>query len=846
VYASSRYFAVIDPAQPLTGTNIPTNSEKPAVHLTGQYADGVQSFDFRRYWHSFTERAWIVAICVLAGFFLALGSLARTPKLYQGHTVLEVEASEPTPISTDDSTTRMRAAFLGSQEALRTIEQNLTNQTLLSRVVRSEGLAEDGGRALLGQGIVTEKSSKPAQSADASPAGKTQSASGVTFTPLEDALGRAMAGMVKPVIRRGTRLIDLFVVHRDPAMAQRLVEAIGREYIRASIERRASLSEESLRYLLEEEERLKRNLQRSEAAVAEYKANNPDALQLGGGTAATGSQTGAGAGAGGSRGGLVEEKLEDLNSKLTGAKADQLRLEGELTQVQQAGNNIDTLLAIPSISSAAMVTEARRNVIQLEAGIATYALRYKDKHPKMIAAKAALAEAKEKLRQAVLAQPAILRNAIEQVKATETSLQQVLQDQKGVAVNLNRTAIGYQELARQAETDRALYDSVLRQIKDTNLTKDVKTDAVSVVEHSPFPGSPVSPRPSKTIALGLLAGLAVGLAFVFGADALDRSIKTVDQAETTLGLPVFTAVPDTTDEGAVSRIRRRSRAFRSSNYRVVVETPESPAAEAFRNLRAALSLLGPEAERKVSLFTSAVPNEGKSFTSANYSLALAQQGYRVLLIDGDLRRPNMHKIFRFPEVNRENNSEEDTAPGVTDCLVGKADIASAAREIPTGEFQFVDENIALTGNILSATGGQLFVLAGGRRAPNPAEILAGPFFGQLVTEASKLFDRVVIDSAPILAVSDTLLMTPHVQTVCIVIRAAKTPRPAVRRAISLLAKSGIRPAGLVLNRLRRSRGVGYYYYYASHGYGKEEGAYSRSYHRSYGSRSKRDHEGNGA
>ncbi|HZD42288.1 MAG TPA: GNVR domain-containing protein, partial [Terriglobales bacterium] len=391
------------------------------------------------------------------------------------------------------------------------------------------------------------------------------------------------------------------------------------------------------------------------------------------------------------------------------------------------------------------------------------------------------------------------------------------------------------------ETDRALYESVLRQIKETSLTKDVKANAVSVIEHSPLPQSPVSPRPTRTIFLGLLGGLAVGLAFVFGADALDRSIKTVDQAESTIGLPVFAAVPETTDEGPVSRLKRRSkRAFGSSNYRVVVETPESPAAEAFRNLRAALALLGPEAERKVSLFTSAVPNEGKSFTSANYSLALAQQGYRVLLIDGDLRRPTMHKIFRFPAVK--NNSDEDSEPGVIDCLLGEADVASAARQIPAGEIQIVDENIAATGNILTATGGQLSVLAGGRRSPNPAEILAGPFFGRLIADASVLFDRVVIDSAPILAVSDTLLMTPHVQTLCIVVRAAKTPRQAVRRAISLLAKSGIRPAGLVLNRLRRSGGVGYYYHYSSHGYGKEEGAYSRSYGRAYGS----DHEGNGA
>src|SRR6266516_2986749 len=601
-------------------------------------------FDFRRYWHSFLERIWIVAICVLAGFFLALGYLARTPKIYQGRTVLEIQPEEPALVPTTDAAMRMRSAFLASQDGLRTIEQNLTNQTLLARVVRSEGLAQDGGRVVLGQSVVADKSSSATERTEPSQAGnKTQNASGVTtFTPLEEALGRAMVGMVHPAIRRGTRLIDLYVTNGDPAMAQRLAEAVGREYIRNSLERRASSSEDALRYLLEEEERLKRNLQKSEAAATEYKAKNPDALQLGGGTAATGSQ-----GAGGSGGGLVEDNLQDINTKLAGARSDQIRLEGQLQQVDQIGNNIDALLAIPSISAAPMVAAARSNIIQIEAGITTLALRYKEKHPKMMAAKASLAEAKVKLRQAVLAQPPILRNTLEQIKATEASLQQALLAQQGVAVNLNRTAIGYHDLARQAETDRALYESVLRQIKDTNLAKDVKASAVSVIEHSPLPTVPVSPRPTRTILLGLLGGLAVGLTLVFGVDALDRSIKTVDQAESTLGLPVFAAVPDNTDEGPVSRLTRRRKAFRSSNYRVVVETPESPAAEAFRNLRAALSLLGPEAERKVSLFTSAVPNEGKSFTSANYSLALAQQGYRVLLIDGDLRRPNMHKIL-FP------------------------------------------------------------------------------------------------------------------------------------------------------------------------------------------------------
>ncbi|HET9419203.1 MAG TPA: GNVR domain-containing protein, partial [Chthoniobacterales bacterium] len=561
-----------------------------------------------------------------------------------------------------------------------------------------------------------------------------------------------------------------------------------------------------------------------EAAVADYKAKTPDALQLGGGAAATGSQTGAGSSGG--RGGLVEDKLQELNSKLTVAKSERFRLEGELKQIETIGENVDALLAVPSIAAAPMVNDRRRDVAQLEANVATLAQRYKDRHPKMMAARAALNEGRDGLRRVVLAQPAVLRNTLEQARAAEGNLEAAAKEQEKAALALNKAAIGYQELARQAETDRALYESVLRQIKETNLTKDVKTNAVSVVEHSPLPRVPVSPSRSKALALGLLGGLAVGLFFVFGADAIDRSIKTVDEAEATIGLPVFAAIPETTEQPRrslfPSRHKRRTAGYR---YRVIAETPEGPAAEAFRNLRAALSLLGPEAERKVTLFTSAVPEEGKSFTSANYALALAQQGHRVLLIDADLRRPSMQKVFHLAT----NDNESADTPGIVDCLVGEVDLTTAARSISAEDIDAVKDHLATGGALLTATGGQLFVLASGHRAPNPAEILSGPAFSQLIAEAARLFDRVVLDSAPILAVSDTLLMTKHVQTVCMVVRARKTPRPAVRRAIALLVSSGIRPAGLVLNRLPRSHGVGYYYYYASPGYGKGEGSYSSTY-----------------
>src|SRR5213082_1248701 len=785
-----------------------------------------RGLDFLRLWHAVVERIWIVVLCIVAGLFLALGYLARTPKLYQGHTVLEVQFQEPTLVSSEEPAARMRSMFLASQEALRTIEQNLVNRTLLARVVRAEGLTDDGGSALLGRSV-TPDSSKATPRPAASPADKIEEAAGIAanFTPLEEGLGGAMTGMVKPVIRRGTRLIDLYVTNRDPVMAQRLAEAVGREFIRYSIAQRAAFSQTALRYLLEEEERLKGKLQRSEAAVAEYKEKTPDALQLGGGAAATGSQSGAGSSGG--RGGLVEDKLQELTSKLTAAKADRIRIQNELKQIDGIGDNVDALLAIPSIAAAQTVNDRRRDVYQLESNVGALAQRYKDKHPKMVSARAALKEARDALRRAVLDQPNVLQNMLEQAKATESSLQTATQEQEKAALALNKAAIGYQQLARQAETDRALYESILRQIKQTDVSKDVKMTAVSVVEHSPLSRNPVSPNTGKTLVFGLLGGLAAGLAFIFGADAIDRSVKTVDQAEATFNLPVLAAVPETKGETKSSTKRRRNDDG-TSTYRVITKSPEGPAAEAFRNLRAALSLLGPESERKISLFTSALPGEGKSFTSTNYAVALAQQGYRVLLIDGDLRRPSLHKIFG-PKGKHKPSPNYVEPPGLVDCLVGNAKIESAARPISAEEIDVVGDAIALRGKIHTATGGQLFVLAGGRLAPNPAEILIGSAFARIISDAAKQFDRVVLDSAPVLAVSDTLLIAPYVQTICVIIRARKTPRPAVHRAISLIVGAGTRPAGLVLNRLPRSRGAGYYYYYASPGYGAGEGSYSSSY-----------------
>jgi len=274
-----------------------------------------------------------------------------------------------------------------------------------------------------------------------------------------------------------------------------------------------------------------------------------------------------------------------------------------------------------------------------------------------------------------------------------------------------------------------------------------------------------------------MGGLLAGVLICFGLNLVDSSFKTVDQAEMQLELPTVAAVPKgkegNTYEGGF----------------VVINEPHGAIAESFRTLRTSLSLLGKEAERRVFLFTSAVPGEGKSFCATNYAISLAHQGLKTLLIDADLRLPTLGRIFF-------NNAFH---PGASEVLTGNVPLAEGCQ--PT-EIEGLD------------------VMTAGHRAPNPAELLAGASVGDLVRDARLKYDRVVIDSAPVNAVSDSLLLLKYVQTVCLVIHAGKTPRRAVMRAVQRLTESGSRPVGFIMNRMPQHSGADYYYHYSAGEYGK--------------------------
>jgi capsular exopolysaccharide synthesis family protein len=391
-------------------------------------------------------------------------------------------------------------------------------------------------------------------------------------------------------------------------------------------------------------------------------------------------------------------------------------------------------------------------------------------------------------------------------------------------LELNKIAIPYNVLQRDVDSDRSLYETLLKRMKETSVTGPVEQAPYTLVEEPMVPSYPSHPNVRRTVMMAFVVSLFIAIGGIIVLDMFDASLRSVDEAEKFLHLPALVGIPNHR-QLSIRGARRQSsdpsssaRSTYGSGYPrqdhnpedveefastvlaksdrekypiAAIEDPASSLAEAYRTLRVSLSMLGPEEERRILLFVSAVPEEGKTYTSLNTSVVLAQQGSRTLLIDADLRRPSLHKALQVQ------------------------------KEMPIGLTDFFSGNARLNDVILRTDIENLFLLPAGRRAPNPAELLSSADFGKLLDQLLKKFDRIVIDSAPVNAVSDTLVLAPHANKTILVVRAGKTHRKAIERGVLLLRKSGAKLAGFVLNRLPTGRAAAYYYYYYGDKYEKD-------------------------
>lgn len=328
------------------------------------------------------------------------------------------------------------------------------------------------------------------------------------------------------------------------------------------------------------------------------------------------------------------------------------------------------------------------------------------------------------------------------------------------------------------ESDQGILKELTMKLKQADVTRGYDATQFAIVQKPTLPSAPVAPSMKSIVGKYGAGGLMLGVGFVLLIGFLDPSIRTVAELETQSRLPVIGAVP------ALAPGRKEMK-----RELVLMTESDNHASEAIRTVRSGLSYLGDGEERRTFVFTSALPGEGKSWASANVAVAFAQQGERTVLVDADLRKSVQSSTF---DMERE-------LPGMSDYLSRKADFGQVCHR------SVVDN---------------LWVLPSGVRTPNPAELLGSRNLEVLMRELSQNFDRVIIDSAPLVPVSDTLSITKWAQSVVLIYKMGKTPRTALLRALKSLRARKCEPVGIIANllpRVSRRGAYGYYYSYAGGG-----------------------------
>jgi succinoglycan biosynthesis transport protein ExoP len=807
--------------------------------------------DFSRTLHTMIEKSWVIALCMIVFLGLGYAYCKYAPVLYSATATIQAEQDQPNILKMQ----MVQIKDLESVDYLQTVAQSLTSRPLLERVAETNKLWTDprmvitNAKPKIGPVVLVSvddiKDPEPflakltaptpdplasnlwaridvtaqrqLRSVDTSPDQKrfvlatalddalkegsllaAARASGVAFSPeterlatnnpagpdlarlnrlvLADAYpqeiakeGRgpilaALDKMIKVKLRKGTRLIDITVTHHSPELTELIANSLVAEYINETAEREDTSIGLANKSLAKEAERQRKKLEESESALQAYreqfKSSSLDDRQN-----------------------TVVTKLQELSTKATEAKSARIKIETDYNQALSLGTNVDGLLTVPTVAKDPTVLALQLSLTKAEDDFAALCKRYKEEHPKYIQAKTQIAELQGDITNAVLAAVQTLKSGLDSARTAEQSLDKAMQAQETAAIELSKLSIKYNVLQREMESDRALYDAVLKGMKEASVTKETQqTGIIRVVEPAYRPDIPIWPKKSATMAASGMGGMFLGMLIIMVLRVSDTSIKTVDEAERLLGISVYTAVPK------VRGIKKGTEPL------VVVDMPKSTGAEAFRTLRASLSTLDNAQDRRIFLFTSAMPGEGKTFCSMNYAASLAQLGLKTLLIDADMRRPSVENgLF----------GKATETPGLTDYLLGQKKLEEILRETKLEK---------------------LSVITGGATATSPAELLAKGGMEELIKEALFRFDRVVVDSAPINAVSDTLLMLKSVQTVCLVVQAAKTSSRYVMRCVQLLEGAEASFSGIILNQMPRRRMSSYaaYYDYTYRGkYGKE-------------------------
>ncbi|ODS30690.1 MAG: Succinoglycan biosynthesis transport protein [Candidatus Scalindua rubra] len=511
---------------------------------------------------------------------------------------------------------------------------------------------------------------------------------------------------------------------------------------------------------------------------------------------------------------IVLEKLSELSTELTRAKTQRIGVETLYNEIQKLSERPEMIEAITPVIENRLIQDLKADYARLEAQVSNLSEKYGPRHPQMVRLLTQMEAIKDKIDFEVKKIISSIETKYKVARAKEDSIRESLEKQKEEALRLNKKAIKYGILKREADTNKDLYEILLTRLKEASMTGALKTSNIRILDAAVVPRHPIKPRVKLNIILAIIVGLTLGVGLAFFLDYLDRTLSTPEDVERYLQVPLL---------GAVGRIemdkqkRRSEQPTPASGLGGIADdnvfVPElfvhrkskSNIAEAIRNIRTNIIFTATDTPRKLIMIASANPDEGKTFFVSNLATVIAHTGKKVLMVDTDMRKPRLNKIFSV-----ERN------PGVSNVLAGEASIESCIKDTEISNL-----NLITSGSV----------------PPNPSEMLGSASMEKFCDDIRKMFDYVLLDSPPIMSVTDATILARLTDASLLLVKTGETNRDAVKRSIAQFNDINAKVLGVVMNNVDLSKGSYYYHYYQyyyRYGYGEEEEKKGRKKRRSKG------------
>lgn len=463
---------------------------------------------------------------------------------------------------------------------------------------------------------------------------------------------------------------------------------------------------------------------------------------------------------------LLQQKLSELGTALTSLKTARLEKEALYNQMKSAPRPDE----LPEVMRSGLVQSLRIELTTLERQETQLLERYLPGHPEVVKVHNQIVETRGKVQSEAQRVIRSTENEWKALAAQEQSVAAALEQAKSEALELSRRVIPYETRKREVDANKEVLNGLLSRHKQTDVAQELKSSNIRILDAAVTPGSPVRPQRRRDITMGMLLGLALGIGVAFFLDYLDSTLKTPDDVRNHLGVPLLGVIPEAKEgEGELLALQDKGQGAFLEGYRVV---------------RTALGYCFTGQTPRVLVCTSTAPGEGKTLTSINMALTLASIESGVLLIDCDLRKPTAHAALRLART-----------PGLSDVLAGRSSLEKAVH---------------------SVAGSKLHALSSGTTVPSPGDLLTTDAMRGLVEGLRKHYRWIILDTPPVGAVADALVLSSLADGVVVVAGAEMVSRKAVLNTLHRISDTGARVLGVVLNRAQIAKHSYYYGHYYGH------------------------------